>query len=361
MTRYEAYIDKRWREHGLAQVVVVRRRDNGLVDFGVFQVDLWCLGVRDAEGATDVPPETLDEFLEEELVETQRESIHPACAKTLIEGAVAYAERLGFAPHRDFRKARRALSGVDAALCPTEFTYGHDGRPRYVPDENDSEERIERVLAILEARVGPDGFDYEEIDYENGIAALRDDLKEWLDAEPAGVPRFYAVSGMITAALICPNEVSFNELMQDLWANVDERVWADADELQEFADLFKDYWNYLATRVRASAASKTEAEAQPIDIWPEELPEDDPLPIAAASVEWASGFLRVTEVWPEAWADALQRPELAPHWEVLRWWADFTDEDNRNRIADAAEATPSRTLTKSVVALTRALRPMWAT
>ena len=48
MTRYEAYIDKRWREHGLAQVVVVRRRDNGLVDFGVFQVDLWCLGVRDA-------------------------------------------------------------------------------------------------------------------------------------------------------------------------------------------------------------------------------------------------------------------------------------------------------------------------
>lgn len=359
MTRYEAYVEKSWREHGLAHVVVVRRRENGLADYGMFQVDLWCLGVKEAQGETDVPSEALDEFLEEQLSQTQRESIHPACAKKLIEGAVAYAERLGFSPHRDFRKARRALSGVDAALCPTEFTYGHEGRPRYVPAEEDSEERIERVLAILEARVGPEGFDYEEMDQDEGIAALRDDLKAWLDDEPEGVPRFYMVSGMITAALICPNEVSFNELIQELWADVGERVWTDGAEFQEFADLFTDYWNYLATRVREAASANTEADQQPIDIWPEELPEDDPLPITAASVEWASGFLRCTEIWPEAWADALQRPELAPHWEVLRWWADFVKEDNRNRIADAAEATPSRTLTKSVVALTRALRPEW--
>lgn len=361
MTRYEAYVEKSWREHGLAHVVVVRTRENGLADYGMFQVDLWCLGVREAQAEMDLPVEVCREFLDEQLDETEREALHPACAKKLIEGAIAYAEHLGFAPHRDFRKARRVLAGIDAALCPTEFTYGHNGRPHYVPDEDDSEERVERVLAILEARVGPDGFDYEEMDYESGIAALRDELREWLDDEPEGVPRLYALSGMITAALICPGEISFNELIQELWADVGERIWADADEFQEFANLFRDYWNYLATRVRESAAAKTEADAQPIDIWPEELPEDDPRPIAAASVEWAGGFLRVTEVWPEAWEEALQRPQLAPHWEVVRWWADFMDEDNRNRIADAAEATPSRTLTKSVVALTRALRPMWAT
>lgn len=77
----------------------------------------------------------------------------------------------------------------------------------------------------------------------------------------------------------------------------------------------------------------------------------------AAMMEWALGFLRVTESWPEAWEDALERPDLAPHWEVIRWWAEFTKEENRDRIADAAEATPSRTMATSIVALTRALRP----
>ena len=359
MTRYEAYVEKTWREHGLAHVVVFRTREHGLADYGIFQVDLWCLGVRDAEGETDVPAEALHEFLNEQLSEDSRESLHPACAKKLIEGAIAYAEGLGFSPHRDFRKARRVLSGVDAALCPTEFTYGHDGRPHYVPDEDDSEERIERVLAILEARVGPEGFYYEEMDYDEGVAALRDDLRDWLDGEPEGVPRFYVLSGMITAALICPNEISVNELIENLWADVGGRVWTDIEEFQEFTDLFTDYWNYLATRVRESASSNTEADQQPIDIWPEELPENDPLPITAASMDWAIGFLSTTEIWREAWADALQRPELAPHWEVVRWWADFVKEESRNRIADAAEGTPSRNMTKSIVALTRALRPEW--
>lgn len=51
----------------------------------------------------------------------------------------------------------------------------------------------------------------------------------------------------------------------------------------------------------------------------------------------------------KAWGDALTRTELAPHWEVVRWWKDIIQPGNKDRIADAAEA--------SVLALTRALRP----
>lgn len=356
MTRYEAYVEKSWREHGLAHVVVVRNRENGLADYGMFQVDLWCLGVKEAQGETEVPSEALREFLEEQLSETMRESIHPACAKKLIEGAVAYAERLGFAPHRDFRKSRRVLSSIDSALCPTEFTYGHNGRPRYVRSKDDSDDRVHRVLAILQAKVGPEGYDYEEFEYEDGIAALREDLKDWLAAEPDEVPRFYALSGMITALHVCPGQISSTELIDALWTEVGGRVWVDAEEFQEFTDLMTDYWNYLADRVRDAAAPDATEGDQPIDIRPEELPEDDPLPMAAASMEWALGFLRATERWPGKWGDALERPDLVPHWEVVRWWADFVNEESRDRIADAAEGTPSRTLAKSVVALTRALR-----
>ena len=102
----------------------------------------------------------------------------------------------------------------------------------------------------------------------------------------------------------------------------------------------------------------TSTNEQPIDIRPEDLPDDDPLPMTAVSMEWAMGFMRTTELWPDKWGDVLARPDLSPHFEVVRWWADFLNPANRTRIADAAEGTPSRTLAKSIVALVRALRPV---
>jgi yecA family protein len=357
MTRYEAYIDKTWREHGLAYVIVVRKRENGLADYGMFSVDLWCLGVKDAWTGCDLPQAELDNFIQSQLSESVREAIHPACAKKLIEGTVAYAEGLGFAPHREFRKARRVLSGLDTSVCPMEFNYGRDGRPCYVRAESDSEERVDRVLAILEARLGQDGFDFEDFEEDDDeISTLRDHLKAWLDAEPPNVPRFYAVSGMMTALHICPGLVSPMQLMEELWGE-EGRVWANDEELRKFTSLFTNYWNYIGDLVFAAAASDATPEDQPIDLWADELPGDDPLPMMAAMVEWALGFLRTTELWPDAWKDALDRPDLAPHWEVVRWWADFVDEENRDRITNAAESTPSRTMTKSIVALSRALRP----
>ena len=357
MNRYEAYIEKSWREHGLAHVVVLRIRDHELADYAMFQVDLWCLGVKEAQSETDLPEPVMREFLEDQVSESMRENIHPACAKKLIEGAIDYASRLGFEPCREYRKARRILSGLDAELCPTEFTYGCEGRPRFVPSEDDTDERIDRVLAILRARVGEEGFDYDAFDDDDVIDALRQELMEWLAKEPTSVPRFYAMSGMITAAHVCPGSISPNQIVEAMWSETGQRVSASSEEFQEFLEMLTDYWNYLVDRVRDATAPEADEYDQPIDIRPEDLPEDDPIPMTAVSMEWALGFLRSTELWPEAWGDALSRPDLAPHWEVIHWWADFVDAANRDRIADAAEGAPSRTLAKSIVALARTLRP----
>lgn len=43
--------------------------------------------------------------------------ITPAAARKLVEGAVAYAQSLGFAPVPDFKKASRVLGGT--AVNPT--------------------------------------------------------------------------------------------------------------------------------------------------------------------------------------------------------------------------------------------------
>ena len=358
MTRYEAYIDKDWREHGLAHLLVVRKRDDGSADLGVFLVDVWCLGVKDAIGETDFAEGSVDELIEERLPKERREAIHPTCAKKLIDGAIAYAEKLGFAPHRDYRKARKVLSGLDASLCPTEFTFGRDGRPCFMRGPDDSDERVGRIVAILEARCGEDGYDFIDAmdsDDADDILDLRDDLLEWLDAEPADIPRFYRFSGMVTALQLCPQVVPPTKLMGMYWGP-EGRPWKDAAEVNQFASMFMQYWNYVSDLIAANLAPDAPIEDQVIDVWLNDFDEKDQTSVLAATIEWAGGFMETTKLWPEAWGKALARPDLAEHWEIVRWWAEFIGSGNKDRIADAAEAKPPRTLGLSVTALARALR-----
>lgn len=65
-------------------------------------------------------------------------------AQHLVLGAVEYARSLGFMPHRDFRRTRRALGSWDG---PSAITFGKDGKPLYVNGPYDDPER---VLATLE-------------------------------------------------------------------------------------------------------------------------------------------------------------------------------------------------------------------
>ena len=364
MTRYEAYVHKGWREEGMTQVLVVRKRGDGSADVGIFLVDVWCLGVKDADGASDLLASELDERIAEQIPEEEREAIHPACAKKLVEGAVAYAERLGFAPHRDFRKARRVLSGIDASLCPTDFEYGRDGRPCFVPGPDDTDERIDRVLAMLDARLGPEGYDFEGMEEDDeeevDIAEVREELMEWLAAEPEEVPRFFRLSGLLTAAHLCPQFVTPPQIIDALWP--EGRKWEDEEEAKEFLGLILEYWNYLGDRVQ-EASGDAETASQVVDVWESDLAEakalspekDSPMPFMAALIEWAGGFWHATELWPEAWGDVLERPDLAPHWEMVSWWADWFG--HREELDAAASETPPRNLGGAVTALVLALRP----
>lgn len=362
MTRYEAYIERQWREHGLAHLLVVRKRDHDSADMGVFLVDVWCLGIKDAFADFDVVTESIDELVEEHLPEAMREAIHPTCAKKLIEGAIAYAEGLGFAPHRDYRKARKVLSGLDAALCPTEFAFGRDGKPCFVRGPDDSDDRVERILAMLSARCGEDGYDFVDADDPDAEAMDIDDLRqaliEWLHTEPEDVPRFYKFSGMVTALQICPTAMTPAKLQEKLWGP-DGRTWGDEADLEEFESLLLPYWYYVADLLTANSASDATIEDQAIDVWERDFSEKQkPMATMAAMIEWADGFMQATEYWPEAWGDALTRPDLAEHWEIVHWWAEFIGTGNKDRIADAAEARPPRNISLSVQALARALRPV---
>jgi len=371
MTRYEAFIEAEWRTAGMAQVVVARIRAGDRVEIGFFLVDSWCLGVKDAFLVEESSESELREIVDQKIPEFARERLHPACAKKIIEGVVAYAESLGFAPHRDFRKARRVLTGVDSSDCPESFVFGCDGKPCYIEGPHDPPERVERVLAMLEARCGADGFNYvlvadvadEDDDVNEAEGAddaddARDALIMFFEDEPETAPTFFEFCGMVTALQICPQVVSPARMVEKLWPPPG-RVWEDEDELRDFIDDVRVYWNLLADLVATcGAAEENDPDAYPIDIFEEDF--DHPEEMAGAVVWWARGFMRATQEWPEAWGDALKRPDLAPHWQLVQAWSSPEKPESVDLLMAKGANDPPAKLTKNlplaVNALSRALR-----
>lgn len=155
---YEALIPKRLFEVGLGNVLISRRMGN-TVAAGVFLVDLFCLGVKNATSIICSSQEYQAKFadfrIHEELI-----PIQPACARKLIEGAIVYAQDLGFSPHEDYLVAKTILGDIDPNACSSSFHFGKDGKPYFFAGPNETPLRCQEIINTLTKRCGPDGFHY---------------------------------------------------------------------------------------------------------------------------------------------------------------------------------------------------------
>lgn len=144
---------------GITSVFLARRGPHGQVAFAVFLVDAYCLGVKDAFGRFESEP-SWKAFKEERREGMYGiESMSPEAARKLVEQAVQYARSVGIEPHRDYAGAAAIFGDIDAAKCSTEFTFGVDGKPRFVNGPHDTPERVKKILGILEDHVGQGKYD----------------------------------------------------------------------------------------------------------------------------------------------------------------------------------------------------------
>ena len=146
-------------ETGMGTVIVSRALPNGRIGASFFLLDVFCLGVKSAHFMA-MSHEEYDYKLGEIGQNETLTPIHPACARKVVEQAEAYARDLGFAPHPDYQLAKRIMGDIDAAACPTSFTFGKDGKPFFIAGPSDTPARIEKIMATLTKRCGPDGFHY---------------------------------------------------------------------------------------------------------------------------------------------------------------------------------------------------------
>jgi hypothetical protein len=156
----EAFVSSALFELGMGSVILSRFRSGGRVESGVFLLDVFCLGVKNAMFAQLDVTEYENELLGRYSAPDPLESIEPSCARKLVEDAVRYAAGLGFGPHPDYKKGCRVFGGIDPGACTRQFVFGHEGKPHYVQGPNDSRQRVARILNALEARCGEGNFFY---------------------------------------------------------------------------------------------------------------------------------------------------------------------------------------------------------
>jgi hypothetical protein len=140
--------------------VVLSRFKAEWAEAGVFLLDVHCLDVKDAFFTRLYETEYASCLLDRVFVKDGREVLDPACARKLVEDAVAYGCRLGLALHENYRQACRGFGGVDARACARDLTFGRDGKPFYVQGPYDSERRARQVLNLLETHCGEGNYHY---------------------------------------------------------------------------------------------------------------------------------------------------------------------------------------------------------
>jgi yecA family protein len=355
MTRYEAFAQQGFQEKGMTQVIVTRTDDAGWLQAAVLLVDLYCLGVKDAFVA-EMPANDWPETLERIIPAPDRIALHPACARKLVEGAVAYTEALGFAPHRDYKKARRVFGSVNSRDCPQTFTYGKDGKPFFMAGPNDDEKRVDLVMRVLTAKLGADGFHYI-LPAEPGEPdeMTRGGLLDFFQGRADADTGFATLDGFLIALHVCPTVIEPSQSLPVVWAG--PPPWFEnEEEAREISRLVFEQWN--AVRNRLDALRGEDDPDSVVDLG-DDPNEDAGLRRRAAA--WCQGFLRVVNEWPKAWEGALDRAELRPHFAALSLVA--ANGDGALPAGATAPATAEELpcyVGTAVMALHASLRPLLA-
>jgi hypothetical protein len=145
-------------ENGIGILLLARHTPSGEFALGFFLLDVFCLGIKDASFQS-LNLSDLEFFIESIEATDPLVPIEPSHARKLLREAAAYAQSIGFSPHRDFVAVEPLFGEVNAEACEATFHFGVNGKPHYVPGPTESWPTIRRRVEQLRQRLGDDGFE----------------------------------------------------------------------------------------------------------------------------------------------------------------------------------------------------------
>jgi hypothetical protein len=134
----ECWITPDWEEKGMAAIQVLGHTAAGRSAFAAFLVDIWCVGLKDAFGRSDVPASDFREARIEPMIEQGHATpVNWLTAKALVASAVRFSRQNGFRLPHDWEKWA-SIFGRDMAEEARDADlsdFGVDGGLRYMGTE----------------------------------------------------------------------------------------------------------------------------------------------------------------------------------------------------------------------------------
>ncbi|MBN8861192.1 MAG: hypothetical protein J0H29_22570 [Sphingobacteriales bacterium] len=157
----DCYINKGREDSGIAQVMVIRKHSNGNSTFCLYIVDLYCLGIKETTFRFNQTEKELEEVFESFKDTFDIEQVDYTLAHNIIYAALAYADELGFKPHKDFTQITSYFLEEDTEdIALIEIECGKNGKPLYAPGPYDSAAKVRQIINQLEKVTGKGGYDY---------------------------------------------------------------------------------------------------------------------------------------------------------------------------------------------------------
>lgn len=155
---HECLINPQWQEQGMASILISRNQTNGKLAFGVFMVDIFCLGLKNTFCNANMPLDEYENVLKEKIYSlTSYIECDFELAHQIIYGAIDYAGELGFEPQKDFKLSRYILEELSEIDLSFHVEFGKEGKPFYIagPDDN-----VDYIIDILSRRVGEENYTF---------------------------------------------------------------------------------------------------------------------------------------------------------------------------------------------------------
>jgi hypothetical protein len=160
---HECFINKQYKESGLAQILISRKQASGKYVYVVFLLDVFCLGLKNVMFNFNFNKNEYEEMKHQLFQSEPFIPIDIVDAHNLIFGIIDIEEDIGFKPHKDFAIAEYILDtdlindGID------EIEIGKNGKPLFIAGPHDN---VKRIIKILDRTLGKDGYEFmQDVDF----------------------------------------------------------------------------------------------------------------------------------------------------------------------------------------------------
>jgi hypothetical protein len=174
---YECVVNDDYKESGMAIVLIARQHKTGNITFSSFIVDIFCLGLKDTNSAFNRTEEEYVDYKDQVFSHGPEIPISYDLAHNIVFGAIEYAKKLGFAPHKDWETAQFILQPKSSPTVEKmDLDFGKDGKPFYMSGPFD---KVNSIINKLNNAVGADNYTF--VAHSGGSGGFGFDDLEYMD------------------------------------------------------------------------------------------------------------------------------------------------------------------------------------